>query len=174
MHPTRTLYWRALALALALGACGHAAGPTHLQTASAGSVRLAELTTTTAPPPPPTTTTLPAPPRPGPKVARVGPRTTVPPAVHTTPLARQPGWWPDTAFWQRLSLGCESSTGDNGNGGGYFQFSPGTAKAVGYHPGMTWDQQRALADNWLARIGGPARGGTTSGWPHCWWVALRG
>lgn len=80
----------------------------------------------------------------------------------------------DAAFWRRLGPGCESSTGTGGNGGGYFQFAPGTARKVGYFPGATYDQQQAMAERWLAMIGGPAHGGGRSGWPTCWWRALRG
>lgn len=79
----------------------------------------------------------------------------------------------DAAFWRRLA-NCESADGTGGNGGGFFQFSPDTARKVGYRPGMSYGQQVALAEEWLRRIGGPSRGGSRSGWPHCWWVALRG
>lgn len=79
----------------------------------------------------------------------------------------------DGAFWRRLA-NCESADGNGGNGGGFFQFSPDTARKVGYRPGMSYETQRGLAESWLARIGGPSKGGTRSGWPHCWWVALRG
>ena len=77
----------------------------------------------------------------------------------------------DDAFWRRLA-NCESADGTGGNGGGYFQFSPDTAKKVGYRPGLSYGEQLAMAKEWLRRIKG--RGGSTSGWPHCWWVALRG
>lgn len=80
----------------------------------------------------------------------------------------------DGAFWRRLA-NCENADGDgDGNGGGYFQFSPDTAKKVGYRPGMSYETQVALAEKWLGMIGGPRNGGGRSGWPHCWWVALRG
>lgn len=79
----------------------------------------------------------------------------------------------DAAFWRRLA-NCESSDGTGGNGGGFFQFSPDTARKVGYRPGLSYETQRAMAEDWLNRIGGPSRGGGRSGWPHCWWVALRG
>lgn len=74
-------------------------------------------------------------------------------------------------FWRRLA-NCEAHDGTGGNGGGYFQFAPSTARAVGYHAGMTYDQQVLLAQEWARRI--HPREGTTSGWPHCWWVALGG
>lgn len=79
----------------------------------------------------------------------------------------------DAAFWRRLA-NCESADGTGGNGGGYFQFSPDTARKVGYRPGLSYETQRAMAEEWLGRIGGPRNGGGRSGWPHCWWVALRG
>jgi hypothetical protein len=75
----------------------------------------------------------------------------------------------DAAFWARLGPGCESSTGTGGNGGGFFQFSPDTAKRVGYHAGLSYEDQRALAVKWLGMIGG--RGGSRAGWPVCWWIA---
>lgn len=78
----------------------------------------------------------------------------------------------DAAFWLRLSKGCECRTGDCANSGGYFQFKGSTARKVGYRPGMSYEEQRALAEKWLGMIGG--NGGGSSGWPHCWWVALRG
>ena len=80
----------------------------------------------------------------------------------------------DAAFWRRLA-NCENADGDNdGNGGGYFQFSPDTARKVGYRPGASYEAQVGMAQRWLSMIGGPKNGGSRSGWPHCWWVALRG
>lgn len=75
----------------------------------------------------------------------------------------------DEAFWRRLA-NCESANGTGGNGGGYFQFSPDTARRVGYRPGMSYEEQRALAVKWLGMING--RGGSRSGWPVCWWRAV--
>lgn len=79
----------------------------------------------------------------------------------------------DAAFWRRLA-NCESPDGRSGTYLGYFQFSRDTARKVGWFDGATYEQQRAMAERWLAMIGGPSRGGGRSGWPHCWWVALRG
>lgn len=79
----------------------------------------------------------------------------------------------DAAFWRRLA-NCESADGRSGTYLGYFQFSRDTARKVGWFDGATYEQQRAMAEKWLAMIGGPSRGGGRSGWPHCWWVALRG
>lgn len=76
----------------------------------------------------------------------------------------------DDAFWRRLA-NCESPGGTSGQFAGYFQFSADTAKKVGYVPGMTYEQQKALAIKWLGMIHGA--GGSRSGWPRCWWVALR-
>lgn len=79
----------------------------------------------------------------------------------------------DAAFWRRLA-NCESPSGASGRYLGFFQFSRDTARKVGWFDGASYEQQRAMAERWLAMIGGPSRGGGRSGWPHCWWVALRG
>lgn len=79
----------------------------------------------------------------------------------------------DAAFWRRLA-NCESPDGRSGRYLGFFQFSRDTARKVGWFDGASYEQQQAMAERWLAMIGGPSRGGTRSGWPHCWWVALRG
>jgi hypothetical protein len=72
---------------------------------------------------------------------------------------------PPADFWRRLA-NCESRDGRGGNGGGFFQMV-----GHGYRPGLSYDQQVALAQAWAAKI--HPREGTTAGWPHCWWVALR-
>lgn len=79
----------------------------------------------------------------------------------------------DAAFWRRLA-NCESADGRSGRYLGYFQFSRDTARKVGWFDGASYEQQQAMAERWLAMIGGPSRGGGRSGWPRCWWVALRG
>lgn len=75
----------------------------------------------------------------------------------------------DAAFWRRLA-NCESPTGRSGTYLGYFQFSRDTARKVGYYEGASYEEQVAMAQKWLAMIGG--RGGSRSGWPVCWWKAL--
>lgn len=94
-------------------------------------------------------------------------------APATTPAKRSGALsaGPDDAFWRRLSQ-CESPNGDSGTFAGYFQFSSDTAAKVGYHAGESYDEQLAQAKTWLAMIRGD--GGSKSGWPRCWWVALRG
>lgn len=78
---------------------------------------------------------------------------------------------PDDAFWRRLA-NCECASGSCANGAGYFQFTdPGTARKAGYVRGSSYEEQLAAAKRWLAQIGG--RGGTTAGWPTCWWRALK-
>lgn len=79
----------------------------------------------------------------------------------------------DATFWRRLA-NCESSDGRSGAYLGYFQFSRDTARKVGWFDDATYDDQVVMAQRWLAMIGGPSRGGTRSGWPVCWWRALRG
>lgn len=79
---------------------------------------------------------------------------------------------PDDAFWQRLSQ-CECRTGGCADSGGHFQFKGDTATKAGYVPGSSYQDQLAAAKRWLAKIG-VAAGGTTAGWPRCWWVAKRG
>lgn len=72
-------------------------------------------------------------------------------------------------FWYRLAT-CES-----GNGSGsanQFQFMGGTAEKVGYYAGASYAEQRAMAQDWAARL--RAEGthpGSTAGWPECWWIA---
>lgn len=81
---------------------------------------------------------------------------------------------PGGDFWWRLSHKCECKSDPKGcpYSGGWFQFKGDTATKVGYFVGATYDEQRGMARDWLARIGGPKNGGTRSGWPQCWWVAL--
>jgi hypothetical protein len=72
-------------------------------------------------------------------------------------------------FWRRLA-NCECASGRcGGSFRGYFQFSADTARKVGYFEGASYDEQVAMAQRWLAMIGG--RGGSRSGWPVCWWRA---
>lgn len=74
-------------------------------------------------------------------------------------------------FWRRLA-NCESADGHSGTYIGYFQFSRDTAKKVGITGSESYDTQVAAAQKWASII--HPREGTTAGWPHCWWVALRG
>lgn len=74
-------------------------------------------------------------------------------------------------FWARLSR-CECRSGHCDDSGGFFQFKGSTARKVGFSPGESYLKQRSEAIWWAAQI--HPREGTTSGWPHCWWVALRG
>lgn len=174
MRPLRKCGLLVATLALVASACGSSPPVQKIEAAALnspapreGTPEGATTTTSTLPPAPPPTTTTAAVPRPleRPVTRSATPRTTAAP----TPTG---GGWPDDAFWKRLS-NCESSTGAGGNGGGYFQFSPDTAKRVGYHAGMSYGEQLSLAKKWLSMIG-LSNGGTTSGWPHCWWVAKRG
>lgn len=74
-----------------------------------------------------------------------------------------------TDFWYRLAT-CES-----GNGAGstnQFQFMGGTAEKVGYYAGASYSEQRAMAQDWAARLRAQGTSpGSTAGWPRCWWVA---
>lgn len=76
----------------------------------------------------------------------------------------------DDAFWKRLS-NCESPSGAVGKHIGYFQFSHDTAAKVGIDGSESYEVQKSAAIRWLGMIGG--RGGSKSGWPTCWWVALK-
>ena len=70
-------------------------------------------------------------------------------------------------------IGCESSwqTVTSGPHLGLAQFSPDTWAKARRAPDADWrdpyEQGWAVAA-WIAAIRG--REGTTSGWPHCWWV----
>lgn len=141
------------ALALTLGACGHAAAPPiHL-------VSVASTTTTTATPVPTTVTTV------------------LPLAHPTRPPApsriRAPQYATslDDAFWRRLA-NCESRYGASGMFVGYFQLTWANAARVGISPSSSYEEQKAGAITWLGLIGG--RGWTTAGWPTCWPIAIRG
>lgn len=153
---TRRLFLAVAAAALVLTAlwlAAHDHDPDHAArtiTATAPETTTSSSATTTSTLPPTTTTT------------------TTPPAPPTT-VRRPAPVIVDAAFWARLGPGCESSTGTGGNGGGFFQFSPDTAKRVGYHAGLSYEEQRTLAVKWLGMIGG--RGGSRAGWPVCWWRA---
>lgn len=81
---------------------------------------------------------------------------------------------PDTMgadFWRRLA-NCESADGRSGTYIGYFQFSRDTAAKLGIDGSESYEEQKAAAIEWARRI--HPREGTTSGWPRCWWVALKG
>ncbi len=135
--------------------------------------------TTTEPPttlPEPTTTTSTAPE--AVEEAPVATRTTRARSAPTTvvyeapsPQSRTVGGESD-AFWSRLAA-CESG---NGRGSAnQFQFMGGTAEKVGYYPGASYEAQRAMAQDWAARLRAEGTSpGSTSGWPTCWWVALAG
>lgn len=80
----------------------------------------------------------------------------------------------DAAFWRRLA-NCECASGHcGGHYIGWFQLSHDTAAKVGIDGSEDYETQRAAAERWLGMIGGPSHGGTRSGWPTCWWRALRG
>ena len=111
-----------------------------------------ETTTTTAPPATTTTEVL---------------RTTTTRANRGTPRTTATGGGHD--FWWRLA-NCESEVGRTSRN--IFQFSPDTAAKVGIDGSESYEVQRAAAIAWAARI--HPREGSTSGWPHCWWVALAG
>lgn len=122
-----------------------------------------ETTTTTEAPPPPTTTTTEEPPPP-----------TTAPSIRTTTTVRASRGVPrpeetNADFWRRLA-NCESADGRSGAFIGYFQFSPDTARKVGIDGSESYEEQRAAAQDWASRI--HPNEGTSSGWPHCWWVAL--
>lgn len=100
--------------------------------------------------------------------SRVTPHRTAPPAPKARTAPQYSGTL-DAAFWRRLA-NCESPTGRSGTYLGYFQFSRDTARKVGYYEGASYEEQVAMAQRWLAMIGG--RGGSRSGWPVCWWRAI--
>lgn len=89
---------------------------------------------------------------------------------HDPPRVAVAGNLMSDAFWRRVA-NCESSDGRSGAFLGYFQFSRDTARKVGWFNGAGYAEQLAMAKRWLAMIGG--RGGSRSGWPVCWFVALR-
>lgn len=171
--------WRASAalsalLAIAMFLSPRAEHPIKLQTAAvvpvsvSGASTLAKEELRRPRPAQTTTTTAPAPRPASQPVSRGVPRSRTTPPSTAAPAPAQTGT-PD--FWRRLS-NCESSTGRGGNGGGFFQFSPDTALKVGYRAGQSYATQLLEAQAWAAKIH-PNEGGR-SGWPHCWWVALRG
>lgn len=130
-------------------------------TASADSTTTTEAPTTVA-----TTTTEST------EVARPAPVGTVPNNTtprRTTTTARPTQLAPvvhGDDFWYRLAM-CESGAGASSPN--IFQFMGGTAEKVGYYPGATYAEQRAMAQDWAARI--HPREGTSAGWPVCWWRA---
>lgn len=78
---------------------------------------------------------------------------------------------PGGDFWRELA-NCECASGHCGGPHvGYFQLSPDTAAKVGIDGSEDYDTQRDAAIEWARRI--HPNEGTRSGWPHCWWVALR-
>jgi hypothetical protein len=94
------------------------------------------------------------------------------PSVPTnTPKPTEATTDPSPDFWRRLA-NCESADGRSGKYLGYFQFSRDTASKVGINGSESYEVQREAAVRWLGMIGG--RGGSRSGWPRCWWIALRG
>lgn len=68
-------------------------------------------------------------------------------------------------FWWHLA-DCESGVGETSQN--MFQFMGGTESKVGYHAGASYEEQKAMAQNWASRIKNP---GSTEGWPNCWWEA---
>ncbi len=165
----------AISLLVGAGACSSAptshkgsttTGPTTTEsTSTTGTV----VTTTTVPAT--TTSVAPEPVEEAPVTtrttrARSAPTTTVyePPS----PQSRTTGG-EDDDFWYRLAT-CES-----GNGAGsanQFQFMGGTAEKVGYYPGASYAEQKAMAQDWAARLRAQGTSpGSRAGWPECWWIA---
>lgn len=72
-------------------------------------------------------------------------------------------------FWRRLA-NCENPDGKAP--GGFFQFMGDTREKVGWAPGQSYETQRGEAIWWANQI--HPNEDSTSGWPHCWNVALRG
>jgi hypothetical protein len=101
------------------------------------------------------------------------PASTIPPASTTTVWAVEASRGRtstsvviDEAFWRRLA-DCECASGHCGGGHvGYFQFSADTAAKVSIDGSEGYEEQRAAAIVWAARI--HPRENTRSGWPHCW------
>lgn len=130
------------------------------------------VTTTTTTQAPPTTTTAAA--LAEASIGRTSTSVAHPPA--STPTAPPPDPIPaegavnqDEAFWRRLA-DCECASGHCGGGHvGWFQFSADTAAKVGIDGSEGYEEQRAAAIVWAARI--HPRENTRSGWPHCWDVA---
>lgn len=104
--------------------------------------------------------------KPKPKLVRSPTTTTRPKPKVFTPAVQTPT---NTDFWRRLA-NCENPSGNAP--GGYFQFMGSTRRKVGWHPGLSYEEQRRMAIFWAMQI--HPREGTKAGWPHCWWVALKG
>ncbi len=165
----------AISLLVGAGACSPPAPTSHprglVGPPSTEPVPLAEEPTTTLPEPTTTTSVAPEPVEEAPVTTRTtraksAPTTTVyePPS----PQSRTVGGESDS-FWFRLAA-CESENGRTS--ANQFQFMGGTAEKVGYYPGATYEEQRAMAQDWAARL--RAEGthpGSRSGWPECWWIA---
>ena len=127
------------------------AGPTTTTEAPTTTV---EVTSTTAAPAPVATT--------------VPRRTTTTVYVEPRPATQTPTVH-DSDFWYRLAT-CESENGRTS--ANQFQFMGGTAEKVGYYAGASYEAQRAMAQDWTARL--RAEGthpGSSAGWPECWWIA---
>lgn len=140
-----------------VGTEGDTATPAPLHPLTVTDESAATSTTTTLAP---TTTTIE--PAPATTVATVR-RTTTSTAARPTQLAPVVH---DADFWYRLAT-CESG---NGRGSAnQFQFMGGTAEKVGYYPGASYEEQRAMAIDWASRI--HPNEGTSAGWPECWWRA---
>lgn len=158
----------AVTLLAGAGACSPASpapattttsGPSPTTTSTTEAV---VITTTTSEPPTTTTeapeqivaTTVPAPP------TTRAPTTTV---YEPSPQSRTVQ---GDDFWYRLAT-CESGNGRLS--ANQFQFMGGTAEKVGYYPGASYEAQKAMAQDWAARI--HPNEGTNAGWPVCWWQA---
>lgn len=72
-------------------------------------------------------------------------------------------------FWYALAT-CESENGRTSNN--QFQFMGGTEDKVGYYDGASYEEQKAMAQGWAARlIAEGTHPGSRAGWPECWWRA---
>jgi hypothetical protein len=102
-----------------------------------------------------------------------------PPPAHVAEVPSHPAVPTSPAFWRALA-NCESADGsDKVVRGvvvyvGYFQFAPGTWAATGGGPKGSYEHQRSRAILWATRLVKQRTSpGSRSGWPVCWWVALR-
>lgn len=163
----------AISLLVGTGACTSSVPTSHpgVSTTSTIEPPTTEQSTTTTVTEPPTTTTTEAP-EPV-EVATTAPPTTRARSAPTTTVYEPPSPQSRTVqgddFWYRLAT-CES--GNGALSANQFQFMGGTAEKVGYYPGASYAEQKAMAQDWAARI--HPNEGTNAGWPVCWHVALGG
>lgn len=149
--------------------------PEPTSTSTSSTTRTTSTTSTTSAP---TTTVPPAEgvgavgqsPQTRPATAPSAPTTAVDPDDMPSPQGRSTrGVGEPPEFWYRLAT-CESGNGELS--ANQFQFMGGTAEKVGYYPGASYEAQRAMAQDWAARLRAQGTSpGSRAGWPECWWIA---